>query len=96
MSSSYDLVVINGIVVTALDIGAYDIAIKDEKIALLAPRGGLRGIESNTVIDAEGGWVMVCLEALWNPCLRISCHRSWCLHQVHGISIDLSCSSQAV
>ena len=57
--SSYDLLIINGIVVTASDIGAYDIAIKEEKIALLAPTGSLAGIEAKRVIDAEGGCVMV-------------------------------------
>ena len=67
MSTSYDLLIVNGIVVTASDTGAYDIAIKEEKIALLAPRGGLDGVESKKVIDAEGGWVMVCLEALSPP-----------------------------
>lgn len=71
MSTSYDLLIINGIVVTASDTGAYDIAIKDEKIVLLAPRGGLDGVESKKVIDAEGGWVTVCLEALSPPFVRM-------------------------
>lgn len=57
---SYDLLVINGLVVTASDVGPYDIAIKDEKIALLAPRGSLAEIAAKRVIDAEGGYVMVC------------------------------------
>ena len=57
---SYDLLIINGLVVTASDIGAYDIAIKDEKIALLAPRGSLAEIAAKRVIDAEGGCVMAC------------------------------------
>lgn len=57
--SSYDLLIINGLVVTASDIGHYDVAIKSEKIALLAPRGSLEGIEADKVIDAEGGYVMV-------------------------------------
>ena len=57
---SYDLLIINGLVVTASDIGNYDIAIKDEKIALLAPKGSLAEIAAKRVIDAEGGYVMVC------------------------------------
>lgn len=57
---SYDLLVINGLVVTASDVGHYDIAIKDEKIALLAPKGSLAEILAKKVIDAEGGYVMVC------------------------------------
>ncbi|KAK3168267.1 hypothetical protein OEA41_004713 [Lepraria neglecta] len=56
--SSYDLMIINGLVVTASDIGHYDVAIKNEKIALLAPTGSLAGIEADKVIDAEGGYVM--------------------------------------
>lgn len=57
---SYDLLVVNGLVITASDVGHYDIAIKDEKIALLAPRGSLAQIAAKRVIDAEGGYVMVC------------------------------------
>lgn len=57
--SSYDLLVINGLVVTASDIGPYDIAIKDEKIALLAPTGSLKEIAAKRVLDAQGGYVMV-------------------------------------
>lgn len=55
---SYDLLVINGLVVTAADVGHYDIAVKDEKIALLASKGSLAGIAAERVIDAEGGYVM--------------------------------------
>ena len=55
----YDLLVINGLVVTASDTGHYDIAIKHEKIALLASKGSLAGIAAKRVIDAEGGYVMV-------------------------------------
>lgn len=54
----YDLLVINGLVVTAADVGHYDIAIKDEKIALLASKGSLAGTTAERVIDAEGGYVM--------------------------------------
>lgn len=55
----YDLVIINGVVVTDLEIGEYDIAVKDEKIALLAARGSLSGVAAKKTIDAQGGYVMV-------------------------------------
>ena len=57
--ASFDLLILNGLVVTASDIGHYDIAIKDEKIALLSPRGSLADAQAEKVIDAEGGYVMV-------------------------------------
>lgn len=56
---SFDLLVINGLVVTASDTANYDIAIKDGKIALLAPPGVLATSSAKKVIDAEGGYVMV-------------------------------------
>lgn len=56
---SYDLLVVNGTVVTAADVGRYDIAVKDGKIALLAPTGALAGASASRIIDAEGGYVMV-------------------------------------
>lgn len=56
---SYDLLIINGLVITASDIGHYDIAIKDEKIALLAPTGSFTELTARRTIDAEGGYVMV-------------------------------------
>ena len=68
----FDLLILNGLVVTASDIGHYDIAIKDEKIALLAVRGSLAEIEAKKVIDAEGGYVMVRLPANLFPAHRIS------------------------
>ena len=55
----YDLIIINGLVVTASDTGHYDIAIKHEKIALLASKGSLTGIAAKRIIDAEGGYVTV-------------------------------------
>ncbi|KAI1857567.1 uncharacterized protein JN550_013136 [Neoarthrinium moseri] len=54
----YDLVVTNGVCVTAADIAAYDVGIKDGKIALLAPAGSLKGAKTKQLIDAEGGYVM--------------------------------------
>jgi len=56
---AYDLLIINGLVVTAADTGYYDIAIKDDKIALLAPAGSLAKAKAKRTIDAEGGYVMV-------------------------------------
>ena len=61
--ASFDLLILNGLVVTASDIGHYDIAIKDEKIALLAPKGSLAETQAKRVIDAEGGYVMVRLRS---------------------------------
>lgn len=55
----YDLLIINGLVVTAADTGYYDIAVKDERIALLAPTGSLGMAKATRTIDAEGGYVMV-------------------------------------
>ena len=60
--SEYDLVITNGICVTATDIAPLDIAIKGEKIALLAPSGSLAKAKSTKVVDAEGGYVMVSIE----------------------------------
>lgn len=56
---AFDLLVVNGLVVTASDTANYDIAIKDGKIALLAPPGVLGATSAKRVIDAEGGYVMV-------------------------------------
>ncbi|KAI1827558.1 D-hydantoinase [Xylaria intraflava] len=53
----YDLVITNGICVTATDVAPLDIAIKNEKIALLAPSGSLRAARATRLIDAEGGYV---------------------------------------
>ncbi|KAK2798824.1 hypothetical protein FQN50_008685 [Emmonsiellopsis sp. PD_5] len=58
MDSTYDLFVLNGTVVTAVDIGRYDIAVKDGKIALLAPSGHLSNVPAKRIIDAQGGYVM--------------------------------------
>lgn len=54
---SYDLFVINGVVVTDTSIEEVDIAVKDEKIAKLTPRGGLRGLNAKRVVDVKGGYV---------------------------------------
>jgi hypothetical protein len=55
----YDLVITNGVCATATDVAPLDIAIKDEKIVLLAPSGSLASVKSVRIIDAEGGYVMV-------------------------------------
>jgi len=54
---TFDLLVVNGLVVTASDIAHYDIAVTDGKIALLAPRGMLLKTKARKVIDAQGGYV---------------------------------------
>lgn len=58
-SFDYDLVITNGICVTAADIASYDVAVKDEKIVLLAPSGSLASANARQIIDAEGGYVTV-------------------------------------
>ncbi|PCG90710.1 Hydantoinase/dihydropyrimidinase [Penicillium occitanis (nom. inval.)] len=56
--SAFDCVVLDGMVVTAADVGRYDIAIKDGKIALLAPARSLVTVKATRVIDAQGAYVM--------------------------------------
>lgn len=48
----FDLVIKNGVVATAADVGEYDIGVKDGKIALLAP--SIDASKATRVIDAEG------------------------------------------
>lgn len=55
----FDLIITNGLCVTAGDVAPYDVAIKDGKIALLAPSGSLADVNATRVIDAEGAHVMV-------------------------------------
>lgn len=57
--AKYELLILNGVVVTASDVAEYDIAVKNGKIALLAPKGLLSVENAAKVIDAEGGYVMV-------------------------------------
>ncbi|RYC53635.1 hypothetical protein CHU98_g12574 [Xylaria longipes] len=54
----YDLVITNGVCVTAADVAPLDIAIKNEKVALLAPLGSLSKACTKRLIDAENGYVM--------------------------------------
>jgi dihydropyrimidinase len=56
--AEYDLLVLNGLVVTVDEMGEFDIAVKDEKIVKVVPKGGLAGVQTKKVIDAQGG--MVC------------------------------------
>ena len=57
--AEYDLLVLNGLVVTHDNTVELDIAVKDGKIAKLSPRGVLNGGMAKKVIDAEGGMMMV-------------------------------------
>ena len=59
MVLEYELVIVNGVVVTDTDIGEYDIAINNEKIEKITTRGGLGRAKAKKTIDAEGGYVMV-------------------------------------
>jgi formylmethanofuran dehydrogenase subunit A len=55
----YDLLVLNGLVVTDQNTEELDIAVKDEKIVELLPKGGFGDIPVRKIIDARGGMVMV-------------------------------------
>ena len=55
----YDLIVINGIVITDTEAVENDIAIKGEKIDKIAPRGTFSGVTAERTIDAKGGYIMV-------------------------------------
>ncbi|KAF2462427.1 D-hydantoinase [Lineolata rhizophorae] len=54
----FDLVIVNGLVVTHEEVGEKDIGIKDEKIAKLTSKGGLAEFKAKRTIDARGGYVM--------------------------------------
>ncbi|KAL1634019.1 hypothetical protein SLS56_002611 [Neofusicoccum ribis] len=56
--AEYDLLIVNGVVVTDEEEGELDIAVKDGKIDSVLPRGGFGGAKAERVIDAEGGYVM--------------------------------------
>ena len=58
--AEYDLVILNGTVVTDQEIEEFDIAIKDGKISKVEPRGAWSGVKTKKTIDARGGMVMVC------------------------------------
>jgi dihydropyrimidinase len=56
---SFDLIIKDGIVVTAADVGKYDIGVKNGKIATLAPSIKSDDSPNARVIDAEGAFVTV-------------------------------------
>ena len=58
MATDYDLVIINGVVVTDDEIRNADIAINGEKIAAVDAHGSFKDAKATKTIDAEGGWVM--------------------------------------
>jgi dihydropyrimidinase len=57
--TEYDLLVLDGLVVTDQETGEFDIAVRDGKIAEVVPRGSMRGGRAKKTIDAEGGMVMM-------------------------------------
>lgn len=59
MAEGFDLLIVNGLVITDTETRELDIAVKDEKIAKLVPRGKLSNASAKQRIDAEGGYVMV-------------------------------------
>ena len=62
--TKFDCVILNGTVVTATDIGSYDIGIRDGKIQVLATSGSLNEFRAGRVIDAKGAYVTVYLSDL--------------------------------
>jgi dihydropyrimidinase len=60
----YDLIILNGLVVTDTEIVEKDIAIKDEIIAEVVPKGMLLEATAKRTIDAKGGYVMVSYKSL--------------------------------
>ncbi|KAJ6465222.1 putative aminohydrolase [Mycena vitilis] len=58
MASKFDLVILNGLIVTASETSSFDIGIKDGKIHTLAASLPTEQIGEAQVIDAEGGMVM--------------------------------------
>ncbi len=64
MTQKYDLLVLNGIVVTDRETRHCDIAVKDGKIAKVVAWGGLSGLSTVKTIDAQGGVVMASLKCL--------------------------------
>ena len=70
LNTQYDLIITNGVCVTAGDVAAWDLAIKDEKIVLQALSGSLAKASAKRIIDAEGGYVMVSTQCGW-LCLQL-------------------------
>ena len=63
--AEYDLLVVNGLVVTHDNTAELDIGVKDGQIAKLFPRGKLEGSQAKKVIDAHGGMVMASQLHFW-------------------------------
>jgi dihydropyrimidinase len=59
--AEYDLLVVNGLVVTDQEAGQFDIAIKNGKISKVSPKGSFGSLAAKRTIDARGGMVMVSL-----------------------------------
>jgi dihydropyrimidinase len=57
--ADFDLTILNGLVVTAEELGNFDIGIKGGKIVRVVPRGELSNFSSTKTIDASGGYVTV-------------------------------------
>lgn len=56
--NTFDLLIVNGIVVTAEEVQEADLAINGEKIVTIRQRGGFADAIAGRTIDAEGGCVM--------------------------------------
>ncbi|GAM88228.1 hypothetical protein ANO11243_062590 [Dothideomycetidae sp. 11243] len=57
MATHYDLIVANGILVTANAIRHADVATKDGKIAAIESCGAFKDATADRHIDAQGGWI---------------------------------------
>ena len=57
--ATYDLIVLNGLVLREEETGEFDIAVTGGKISKVVPRGQLSRENAKRFIDAEGGWIMV-------------------------------------
>lgn len=86
--AEYDLLVLNGLVVTAEETREFDIAIKDGVIAKVVPRGSLATVTAKKTIDAEGGMVMVGI--------RIYFYENPLLTQQSLVELTLTCMSLRV
>ena len=57
--ADFDLIIVNGLLVTDSKVEEYDVAVKGEKVAAVGPRGSFKDAKTTRKIDAEGGYVMV-------------------------------------
>lgn len=58
MAGRFDLLIVNGILVTAEEVREADVAVRDEKVVAIEARGGFRNATAERTIDAQGAWVM--------------------------------------